>query len=102
VKQDFGSASRDGEMQIDWSDEQEENAKSPRHKHFEPDSNIKSEKVWQQVKQYAEILSIDEGIQIAFSAEQRCTEKNNPRKLFQLMKEYKSIGGMNKKKMQIR
>jgi hypothetical protein len=51
-------------IQIDSSDEQLENADSPRFEILEPLSNVKIERFVHLKKQYEEMVPIDEGIQI--------------------------------------
>jgi hypothetical protein len=51
-------------MQIEESDEQYENADSPRVESLQPDSNVTVKSFPQDWKQCAEIVSTDEGIQI--------------------------------------
>jgi hypothetical protein len=50
-------------MQIDRSDEQFENAESPRCESRQLGSNVKTESLLQPRKQDLEIVSIDEGMQ---------------------------------------
>jgi hypothetical protein len=56
--------------QIDESDEQLENADSPRVKSLHPDPNVTLESFSQQLKQPLQIVSTHEGIQIDCSDEQ--------------------------------
>jgi hypothetical protein len=62
--------SSDEGRQIDRSDEQYQNADSPRTKSLDPVSNVKSERRPQLLKHDLEIVSIDEGIQIDRSERQ--------------------------------
>jgi hypothetical protein len=57
-------------IQIDSSDEQLENADSPRVDTLQPISIVKMERFVQSWKQWLEMVSIDEGIQIDSSDEQ--------------------------------
>jgi hypothetical protein len=54
----------DDGIQIDRSDEQYENANSPRTESRQPGANVKCEMLSQWPKHDAEIVTIDDGIQI--------------------------------------
>jgi hypothetical protein len=56
---------------------QYENADSPRRETLEPDSNLKSESLWQYVKQLFGIASTEAGMQIEPSDEQ-CANEDSP------------------------
>jgi hypothetical protein len=64
MKHAFEIASTDDGRQIDRRDEQAQNTTSPTCESREPHSNLKSERLSQNAKQYSESVSTDEGIQI--------------------------------------
>jgi hypothetical protein len=63
-KQDSEIVSIDEGRQIDSSDEQSENADSPRSESLDPLSNVKVARHSHDLKQELEIVSIEDGIQI--------------------------------------
>jgi hypothetical protein len=71
LKHDFEIVSTDEGIQIASSDEQWQNALSPRIESFDPGSNVKSERLSQESKQDGEIVLTDEGMQIDSSDKQR-------------------------------
>jgi hypothetical protein len=64
LKQLSEIVSIDEGIQIDRSDEQNENAYSPRFETLQQLSNVKIERFMQLKKQFLEMISIDAGIQI--------------------------------------
>jgi hypothetical protein len=51
-------------METERSEKQDEKAASPKSATLQPDSNVRSESLEQQLKQHSEMVSMDDGMQI--------------------------------------